>query len=357
MDRREFIHLTMLGAVGASAATLGCSQPAPPSSPPPAQQPAAKAASQPVAAAAQRPDLELNFEGLLAFARPSSAGTPWSVLFVKTEDLTHPIERHWPLLRIRTSSLDPSTAQPPPPPAGAPSAPAGFWQWDLSGAEVSILRDNSVMSDGLDLDNASRPRKPDGSFVACSATSTEHGDVSWLPDLKQACGSGKLTAALLTGVPGSVPRLGARLRLSGGRMKCAHTPSNVNAIWTIANGYVQNMADKVTVSVPARGAALTIRLQRGGQTTDIALKSTEQTVEARFRNMVGGSPAAANPRSPIEHFSAYYELLATLPPPAARPIPQYKSECDGTVVSGGGRGAPAPLDPPAYCPSVTGDAP
>src|SRR5262249_12678745 len=348
MDRRKFLYIGAAGAVGASIGSVGCGPGQP--------RPTGKAAKTDSVSAPEQ-DLELNFEGLMAFARPGTAQSPWSVIFVKTEDLTHPIEHHWPLLRIRTASLDSSTQQPPPPPSGAPEPASNVWQWDLTDTEVTVLRGGQPANEGVDLDTNSRPHGPDGKPVPCAATSAEQADVSWLADLTLACGNGALYGALLTGVPGQVPRLGARVKFGAGRMACRHGKSNVNAIFSINSNYEQNFADVVAVQVPSRGAPLVIRLQRGTQTTDIAFKPTEHQVVAQFKNMVGGNPAPGDSRKSIDHFAAYYELLAT--PPAASPIPTYKSECDGTVVHGHQPTDPqlSPLDPPFYCPPVTGNAP
>jgi hypothetical protein len=338
MNRREFIYVGMTGAVATMSGMRSCQQPTPANAPP-------------------SPDLQLNFEGLLAFAKPKTEKGAWSVIFVKTKDLTHSLETHWPVLRIRTASLDPGTTPPPSPPPGAPQAPAGFFQWDLTDTDVTILRGGSPADDGLDVVGNTRPIKS-GKPVPCSTATAEQTDVSWLPDLALACGNGTLAGGLLNAKPGAFPRLGARVTLGSGTLSSGHGKSNVNAIWSVHGNYEQNFSDEVKVSVPARGSQLTIRLERAAQpTTEIRLKGTGGSVNAQFSNMVGGNPAMDDPRKPIDHFAAYYELLATTP--TSTPIPQYKSECDGTILHGRQPAdpAPGPLDPPAYCPPVTGNAP
>jgi len=311
------------------------------------------------------PDLRIEMDGLITFVRPKTSTGPWRALLMDTTKLQHAhVDRHWPILRIRRAVIDQTvTKQPTPLPKPAPQPSGGEWQWDLTDTEVYVIRGSSEVSGGLSTEMTTRRRNGNGSYVSkCTTDTAEHSDVSWLADLKACCGGGTIKSDHVSGsLAGGM--IASRVILGGGKLTCAHSAigANKNYVFRVNANYEQNFADVVRCDIQASGQPFVLRLKRGTTTTDIAFKTTQPTVVAHIANYVADGHVGGDPKAPIEHFAAYYELLD--PAPTYDPIPRFVSDCTGAhppaggPAPGGAAHRPNPGDPPAYCPPGAGDEP
>lgn len=299
--------------------------------------------------------LRIFFSGMITFI-PSADGTELTVLLLDTHQHTisdgSALAHHKPILVARalecTNTCTPRNPvvanflfaeQPAEQAADAlETAVLGGGAWDLSNAELSIRKvtaGEATMHPALTLTSGARGSE-NGHPKAIPTTPQERKDFSWVPDLEQIVPSfGNLDPELFAARPPS-DVVAARLKLRNGtfstyslvRVDNKVKPVNFRTLGSTTNiDYSQAVAGWVVAEIWVPGEQIEIVAKDfdTGAQRSMKLKHKDNLIEMAILNLppfVVPDPTAERPApQPGKHFEAYYDLAATRPAAASRPVP------------------------------------
>lgn len=289
-DRRQFIHLGTIGALG----TLGgCQKKEQDQSPPTTQSGGQTQAERTVAS-----ELQVDFEGLYII-EGNGANTKMHMLDGPLLGLpTHTLQ-----LQAMKSALDTSPGKTATPDAAHIMTIGGDerWLWDLKGFPVSMPKADS----GPDILTSDDTSAEDGQ----TTPTTEPGwhSLKRVPDLKEICGATKVT---------DFSKVASTVSLKHGHLTVLE-PTGVGktAVWKFvktSNGSdltppgQKSLSNKVRYIRKNNGAQLVIEIGTGAASTKIFFKPGV-TMQAKITNLMppsaAGCPAPCTPN--MNHFSKF----------------------------------------------------
>jgi hypothetical protein len=220
------------------------------------------------------------------------------------------------------------------------SLPGGHWlSGSLDGYTLTI---EGVKPKALIVVRNLRPAKPD----PCPNNDSE--DISWVSDMKLACGDGRIHPDVLT----KNRNVAARIKLSDGSLRCSQLARVGDRIEQFAfdpvggkKKYQQAFADGVRYMVTLKGAPtlqLTPHQVQGEKTAKSVMLELKTSAGAPVRVAVSHLPAKFT-NNPNDHFHAFYDLSAGSPP---HNVPEMAGSCTGVAK------IPALTNYPKICPSA-----
>jgi hypothetical protein len=298
-----------------------------------------------VPAQAQPPQVTITFKGLMAFVRWRQRPR-WDVLFVDSRQLQNAVlPDHAATITATEAWVDADNSDPD-------GSRNGQYYWNIGNDEITILRNGSEIHQPSVQVVSGLPEK------ACPATATEAKDIQWLAKLSRVCGTGNVKRDYVEKSLAAGTLVPSRMRLTAGTLECARDPvMNPKAVFRVNRDYQKSFADVVNLVLPA-GSTWTLKIKNfaTGHERRAAFKmdSGGRPPVVNVDNTPPGHPPGHNQRAPVDHFAAYYELLATAP--QYEPIPRYVRDCNGNKTKPGSQGAGL-VDPPVYCPPPEGEYP
>ena len=316
VNRREFI---VAGVVGITAgAGCGGPEPAAPASSPGSSPPAAPAPAQGPAAR----KLILDFSGLYGFLFSSTSPLALDVLMIdaaQTSLKSGP--PHFARLRTVRENIHSSN---PTKETGTQKMSALETRpfWDLKGHRLTIATTGLPPLTKVQSQRGPQTRAP-------GQDATAQTDLSWLPSMERIVGPGKgrINPACLAPDPSSA-KIASRLHFTAGEVSARFRAPFHEVVWRIASpgaeAPIEQAIGELRLTVPVTSETVTFNLEpfAGGPSKQVVLqmKPTGDTLVELIDEPESFTCADADLRK-IDHFQAYYELLAPPNASATGPVP------------------------------------